>query len=310
MRTRTPAPLGILAVALLVLAAGRSGATPAPRGTPDYDPARVGWSEVRLGGSKLFISADATLSLRPVAGPHVVPDLLVVPSADFTPLPPAADLVELVYQARGAGRASRLTLLMDPRTGAALQRVQHDQQGKLRLRTYRFGREGAWQRTLRPATGAEKSLPPARWTDVDQGLRAYPVAPGDVPVVESTGLLYLLAAASLDEPGDAIEVLVFRRRDTQVVRAEVLAPREISVRYDELWPRGAVERRGRVRPLRLGLTALPVPGSDPEDTVEILGLRGRLELYLDPVTRAPLQLSGSVKLLGNVTLRAQAVRPR
>ena len=42
----------------------------------------------------------------------------------------------------------------------------------------------------------------------------------------------------------------------------------------------------------------------------MLGLRGKLELLLDPATRAPLQLSGNVKVLGGVTLRLAAVRLR
>ncbi|MBN8280680.1 MAG: hypothetical protein J0M16_08740, partial [Gammaproteobacteria bacterium] len=197
-----------------------------------------------------------------------------------------------------------------PRTGAALQRTQHDQQGKLRVRTYRFGEEGAYQRTFWPATAAEKSLPPARWTKTAEGLRAYPDAPGSRPVVEPIGLLYLIAASGLNQPGDSLEVLVFRRRDTQTVRIEVLPPRDVQVRYDELWPRGTVQRQGKVRPLRLGLTGLPVPGADPDEDLELLGLRGRLELLLDPATRAPLQLSGDVKIVGAVTLRLAALRPR
>jgi hypothetical protein len=142
-------------------------------------------------------------------------------------------------------------------------------------------------------------------------LRAYPVAPGQHPVVEPTGLLYAIAAAALDKPGDTLDILVFRRRDTQTVHIEVLPPREVSVRYDEVWPTGAVQRSGKVKPLRLSLRGMPVPGGDPDDDdLELLGLRGNLELLLDPGTRAPLQLSGDVKILGKVTLRLAEVHPR
>lgn len=308
---------GMRRLLMAVIVAGVLGAAPAspagvPAGAPApaFDAARVGWSEIRMTGSKLFLTAEARVSWRGVAGAAVTPDLLAVPAGVFTPLPAAGDLVELTYDARATGLKSRLSLLMDPRTGAALQRTQHDQQGKLRVRTYRYGQEGAYQRTFWPATGAEKSLPPARWTKTSEGLRAYPDPPGSRPVVEPIGLLYLIAASDLDQPGDSLDVLVFRRRDTQTVRIEVLPPRDVRVRYDELWPRGAVQRDGTVRPLRLTLTGLPVPGADPGEELELLGLRGRLELLLDPATRAPLQLSGDVKIVGSVTLRLAAVRPR
>ena len=310
MSTRTPASGRILAPLILAVLAVTPG-MPATAAGAAFDPARVGWSEIRMTGSKLFITAEARLTLRTVPGAAVVPDLMAVPANPFTPLVPNEEVLEMVYDARGAGRVSRLTLLMDPRSGAALQRIQHDQQGKQRFRTYRFGIEGAYQRTFWPANASEKALMPARWTETTEGLRAYPIPPGGRPVVEPTGLLYAVAAASLDKPGDTLEVLVFRRRDTQVVRVEVLPPREISVRYDELWPKGAVQRSGKVQPLRLSLQGLPVPGADPEDDeLELLGLRGRLELLLDPATRAPLQLSGNVKIVGSVTLRLSALRPR
>ena len=298
---------------LILLLVPLLAATPAGAGAADvpFDPARVGWSEIRMTASKLFLTADARLALRTVPGAAVGPDLLPVPDDRFTPVVPGTEVLELLYETRAVGRRSRITLLMDPVSGAALQRTQHDQDGKMRLRTYRFGLDGAYQRTRFPATASEKALLPDRWTRTSEGLRVYAVSPGKQPVIEPTGLLYAIAAAPLDKPGDTIDVLVSRRRDTQTVRIEVLASREISVRYDELWPGGTVQRTGKVRPLRLSLQGLPRPGSNPEgNDVELLGLRGQLELLLDPEMRAPLQLSGNVKVLGSVTLRLSAVRPR
>lgn len=311
MKTRTPVSGSLLAPLFLGLITLAPLPTVAVAAEAIFDPARVGWSEISMTASKLFLTAEARLTLRTVPGTAVIPDLLDVPADGFTPLAPGPDVVEILYEARGAGRASRLTLLMDPQSGAALQRTQHDQQGRQRFRTYRFGIEGAYHRTFWPANASEKSLLPDRWTETTEGLRAYPVPAGQQPVVEPTGLLYAVAAAALDKPGDTLDVLVFRRRDTQAVRVEVLPAREISVQYDELWPRGAIRRSGKVQALRLSLEGRPVPGADPEDDdLELLGLRGRLELLLDPATRAPLQLSGNVKILGSVTLRLAALRPR
>jgi hypothetical protein len=298
----------VLARALLLLAPGIG---PAAAGEVALDPARVGWSEIRMSASVLFLTAESRLSLRTVPGTAVAPDLLAIGAAGFTGLKAGPDVLELLYDTRGAGRKSRVTLLMDPVSGAALQQTQEDEGPKPRLRVYRFGSQGAYQRTRWPATPAEQKLPPSRWTRTSEGLRAYPVLPGRQPVVETTGLLYAVAAAPLDRPGDRADFLIFRRRDTQTVRVEVLSARAITVRYDELWPRGAVQRTGTVEALRLSLKGLPVPGGDPEDDdLELLGLKGQLELLLEPTTRAPLQLSGNVKIVGRVTLRLDEVRPR
>ncbi|MEO8445118.1 MAG: hypothetical protein ABI567_08955 [Gammaproteobacteria bacterium] len=316
MRTRTPvsgpAPPVHAGLALLfALAASLASAGQAGQAEVRLDPARVGWSEVRMTATKLFLTAEARLTLRTVPGASVLPDLLAIQAEGFTPLPPGDSVLELIYDAQGIGRQSRLTLLMDPASGAALQQTNHDQDAKPRLRIYRFGAQGAYQRTRWPATPDERTLLPPRWTRTSEGLRAYPVPPGGQPVVEPTGLLYAIAAAPLDRPGDSIDLLIFSRRDTRTVRIAVLPPREVSVRYDELWPRGAVQRTGTVRALRLSLTGLPVQGSSAgDDDLELLGLRGQLELLLEPATRAPLQLSGDLKIVGRVTLNLTAVRPR
>ncbi len=165
---------------------------------------------------------------------------------------------------------------MDPGSGAAIQRVQHDQASKPRFRTYRFGIEGAYHRTFWPATASEKLLQPKEWTRTSEGLRAYPVSPGKQPVIEPTGLLYAIAAAALNKPGDTADMLGFRRRDTRTVRITVLPSREVSVRYDEAWPTGTVQRSGKIVALRLSLRGMPAAGGNPDDDgLELLGLRGR-----------------------------------
>ncbi len=280
-------------------------------GGPDdalFDRSRVGWSEIRMGATKLFLSAEAGVTWRMVPGSSVSDELVSFPPGSA--IAPGPEVLEISFETAGAGRKSRLTLLMDPLSGAAIQRTQHEYAGKFRERIYRFGTDGAYHRTRWPLTNAEKNLPPAQWTRTAEGLRAYPDAPGNAPVVESTGLLYLISAAVLEKPGDSLDILTFRRHDTQTVRVTVLPPREITVRYDELGPTGAVQRRGPLLPVRLSLEGVQTPGQPPdEDDLELLGLRGKLELMLDPATRAPVQLSGNVRIVGAVTLRLLALRP-
>ncbi|MCL4779550.1 MAG: hypothetical protein KJ049_05140 [Gammaproteobacteria bacterium] len=278
--------------------------------SPLLDPARPGWSEIRMTAAKLFLTADAHLALRTLPDSAVRKTLLPIPGMQA--IEPGTEVLELVYEAGGLGRKSRLTLLMDPVSGAALQGTHHDLEGKHRYRVWRYGETGAYQRTRWPLDRGEESLPPARWSKTSEGPRIYPVDPAGRPVLESTGLLYAIAAAPLDRPGDQVELLVFRRRDTRIVHVEVLAPRTVNVNYAELWPGGAVQRRGEITPLRLAVRGLPVanPATDKgsDDEFELLGLRGNIELLLDAETRTPLLLSGSAPVLGRVTLRLSEVR--
>ena len=232
-------------------------------GDARFDRSRVGWSEIRMGATKLFLSADADVRWQMLPGTRVSDGLVSFPPGDA--IAPGPEVLEISFETAGAGRKSRLVLLMDPVSGAAIQRTQHEYEGKFRQRIYRFGTDGAYHRTRWPVTSAERALPPAQWTRTAEGLRAYPDAPGNTPVVESTGLLYLISAAALENPGDSLDILTFRRRDTQSVRVTVLPPREITVRYDELGPAGAVERRGSLTPVRLSLEGIPTPGQPVEE---------------------------------------------
>jgi hypothetical protein len=288
--TRGPAAL------LLALLAGSTAAA-------GLEPSRVGWSALRLGGSKLFISADARLEAAIVPAAAVAATLRTPPEG--IPVAPGATVLRLTYTGAALGRTSAATLLMDPRTAAGLQRVQQDFGSRPRYREYRYTDRGAWHWTRWPE-GGEAELAPARWSKTSAGLRAFD-RPADCPVLEPTGLIWAVAAAPLAAPGDRARFLIFQRRILQPIEVEVAGLQPFAHDYaDETG--GATRRvRGRAPALRLLLRGDPrTAGSD--DELELLGLRGDLELWLDPATRAPLQLSGNVAVLGRVTLRLRSLR--
>ena len=85
-------------------AGARLRAEPA-RPTSTFDPARVGWSEIRMTASKLFLTAEARLTLRTVPGATVVPICSTSPPAGSRRWRPGTEVLELLYDARG-GRAA------------------------------------------------------------------------------------------------------------------------------------------------------------------------------------------------------------
>jgi hypothetical protein len=194
---------------------------------------------------------------------------------------------------------------MDPVTGAAIQRMADDVTGDLRHRDYRYTATGGYHWTRWPERGEEK-LPWAQWSRATEGLRHYGRDPGG-PVLEPTGLIYAVAAAPLLRPGDTADFTVFQRRVLQRVEVRVIDARTVDVDYREVTAAGTRRQRGRVEALRLVVRGDPdTAGSS--DELELLGLRGVLELYLDPGTRAPLSLSGNIAVIGAVTLRLQSLR--
>lgn len=307
LRRALPALASLLLLLLLLLLLGSATLVSARAEPPDplrLDPARPQWSEVHFTGSKLFITARASIRQQLLPGTAIVGRLIDEATEEGRPVPAGPEVVEVLYDASGLGRRSRIALLMDPVSGAALQREQHDYEGRLRYRVYRFTDRGAWHETRWPRAG-EESLPPADWTEHSDGLRPYsPELVGET-ILEPNGLLYAVAAGTVAAPGDEMELLMFQRRAVHRVRVVAEGWRELRTTHEVLRPAGAERPSARTKVLRIMLEGETLDGDDEE--FELLGLRGRLELLMDPETRVPLQLSGNVKILGNVTLRLDAV---
>lgn len=277
-------------------------AAPAAAGDAALDPERVRWSALEFSASKLLLSAKAEVTARVVPAAAVTGRLLATPAGEA--VRPAHDVLEMTYRASGFGRASTTTLWADPGTGAMLQQVTLDTSGRLRERTYRFTDSGAYHYTRRPADRREDALAPATWTDLSEGMRAYPDEVAGQPVTGATVLLWLAAAADLAHSGDRLEVLAFSRRRVSRVTLEVTGYRAASIDFTEQRPADQPRRRrGKVEAIALRINGRPADAAADDEPFELLGLQGDLELLLDAATRTPLQLRGRVRIAGDVTVR-------
>ncbi len=278
------------------------GAIAAPAIAADAGPH---WSQLEFSAAKFLMSAqaDITVQRRPAAA--IADSLLATPEG--RPVPAGREVLELLYRFRGFGLQSVATLWADPDSGASLQRTDIDGGSRQRLRSYRFTDIGAYHFSRWPATEAEKSLPPASWTERTQGLRPYPPQVTGRPVTEPTMLLWLAAAGHFSRPGDHGEVLTFSRKQVSRVLIDVTGRKTVRVDFEEQSGTGIRQRKGSIDAIALRLRPRPLdPGGDDAD-FELLGLRGDLELLIDPDTRTPLQVSGTVKLAGQLTVRLRRV---
>jgi hypothetical protein len=94
------------------------------------------------------------------------------------------------------------------------------------------------------------------------------------------------------------------------VHVEVTTPETIKVDYQERDGESSVERKGKQQVITLLIRGEALDDGDGEDEFELLGLRGDIIMHMDPKTRAPLQLSGKVKIAGQVTLKIKSLIAR
>jgi hypothetical protein len=215
------------------------------------------------------------------------------------------------YLANLAGQRTDMTLWLDPFTAAALQFQLRDSGRRQRERIWRYADIGAYHWTAKPATDKEEALEPARWTERSEGLRPYLTTAGTGPVTDATALIYAIAAAPLAKPGDHFELRVFSRRQLHQVRAELTSTTTVNVDYRERHGSDSARHKSKVSALRVVVSGTTLGSTDDDDDrFSLLGLSDGIELALDPVTRAPLQLSGSAPYIGRVTFRLKSVTLR
>lgn len=296
---RSAAALALLAVA------GTARALPAEPPAPLFEPERVEWTRARLGASKLFLSMQATLETSRLSPATAEALLLDAPTGGA--LQPRDGLLSLRMESRGLGRHSSVQVLMDPDSGTALQRTARDTGKRLRLRSYRFTTSGAYRRTREPGPGEDR-LPPESWSASSAELRAYPEPVPGRGVMEAGSLIWLAAASPLARAGERLELLAFATDDDELYRVEITAlePETVEVSYNLVAGDARSRHRDRVRAVRLSIGGRPLRPAGGDRDFELLGLRD-LELLLDPLTRAPLRLSGRVEFFGRVTFELESL---
>ncbi len=269
------------------------------------NPASPTWSEIAFHASKFLMSVDANLTIGTKEAMEITASL--IEPGEGVAVEADAKVLEMIYITDGFGRHTEMNLLLNAGSGAALQRTTHDTGGRFRHRIYRFTDQGAYHKTRWPIGENEKKLPPVSWSERSEALRAYPPEAVNALVTDPTALLYIIAAAPLTSPGDRFEILAYVRKHVHRVQIEVTEPALVRVDYEQHSPQGSTKREGEMEAIRLAIRGDVLGDSDDSDEFELLGLSGDIEVLMDPQTRAPVQLSGNVKIFGKVTFKAEKV---
>jgi hypothetical protein len=268
---------------------------------------RIAWSSATLKARKLFLAVEVTLGIDVQCASNLVEEL--IEPGEGKPVDPGPEILDLTLVTDGLGRHTEVSLFLNPVNGAAIQRTSTDSGSKQRFRIYRFTDVGAYHRTRWPLKG-ETDKPPEQWSERTENLRPYPPAIKGQTVTSATGLIYVAAASRLNDPGDQLEILTFARGDAYRVIMEVTPPTEINVNYRETSAADSLDRNENISALRILIRGEPIDGSDSDDEFELLGLKGDIELLLDPESRLPLTLSGKVKIMGHVIFRLKSATLR
>ncbi len=271
-----------------------------------YDPDRIGWSRLEFEASKFFITARSEVDLSSHPNQVVKAELIAPDGA--RPLQAAdAESYLIAIRTRLLSQESQVRFWFEPGDIQALQRSELSLSKKRqRHRTYRYAADGVYAQTLRPEAG-EGERSHSAWSDIETEYIPFPEdLDGGVVVTEAASLLYALPAAGLDRPGDSVLIYVYSHGHVSPVDITVEAKEQIDVDYVEVSSQGERHVQDQAEALRIALRPRAARGPERTD-FKLLGLEGDIDFYLDPETRAPLLMTGRIKIAGSVRLHLRRV---
>jgi hypothetical protein len=268
------------------------------------DPSRVKWKSLDYKTHIVFFGMKIKVQMNQIS-------LATSKAALLTPKQgegamPQADPTYRLDMATGIlGRNSFISLWFDP-DGTAFQRTQTDTGKKHRVKTYRILQNGYYSFQAKPKEN-EKELPADKWSDIGEGNNKFnSLPPAGTVITEPTALFYLVSASPLNKPGDKFQQYIFTKHGIYQVDLHAVDYQKLEVNFKS---NQSGKKRSiyndEFKALHIRMTGIPIDPAAQGD-FEFLGLKGDIDLYLDPETRVLVQISGSLDIVGytDIVLRS------
>jgi hypothetical protein len=281
---------------------------------PGFGP--VPWSQVSFQASRLGSRITVDMELR--EGPAAAEEARFVASppgtAPFRAM--GTDVLCLTVRTLLEPLAMEPIRLenqtwFDSRSGMPLARSRLRRGDDDFLKTYRFTQQGVFRIQRQPKTKSEIPLPAERWTKVNDDFYSYDLkALGCSALSEMSHLIWVVAGSDFAATGAPLTVCAFGKRQLHRVRIVPAGIKEIPIDYIEVRPDGSSTRRNAtIQALNLTIGAEPIASSlkEPEN-FSVLGVQEDIVVFLDPVSRVPVQVSGGIPGFGHAALGVREVR--
>ncbi len=286
---------------------------------------QVSWSQVSFQGSRFGSRLSITIDLEALPA--------AVEQSRFISLPKETELVPagaVPFRARG-DELLRLTVhtVLDPfgldpvlmenhtwfdaQSGIPLHRDRLRLGEDEFLKTYHFTDAGVFRIQHQPKDKSEVRLPPEQWTRVIETFYPYDLKKLNcLELSEMSHLIWVAVAADIPATGPPMDVCAFGKRQLHRVRIIPGGLEEIPVDYREVHAGGtSTKENTTIQAVKMSIDAVPLPSSlDEPENFSVVGIREDIVVYVDPVTRVPLRISGGIPGFGHAALDLQQVRLR
>ena len=282
------------------------------------DPKQVPWTQLSYRIKNFSAEVNVKIQLESLPTAEVEAALISSPQAvPIKTSSPESNRITVHYMVDSIFTSPVKTInqvWFNPKDATALGRIRLRRGNDDFKKIYRFTDQGVYRHRRKPHDQQEILKQPEKWTDVKDTFYAYNLHQLGCPnITERLVLIYIASttAAEISKSMQPLSFCVFGRRQLFHVRLKPEGFHSLKIDFIENKQQGEIRRRGEVQALKIALDIQPL-ASDLK-TVEdfsFLGFHENIAIFIDPVSGLPIQSSGKISLVGNLTIKLHEVRLR
>ena len=198
----------------------------------------------------------------------------------------------------------------NPQDATALGRIRLRRGNDDFKKVYRFTEQGVFRHRRKPKDRQEILKQPEKWTDVKDTFYTYNLGQLGCPkVTERLVLIYIASAAEISKSMQPLSFCVFGKRQLFHVRLKPEGFHSLKVDFIEKKQQGEIHRQGQVEALKIALEIQPLASDLKEiENFSFLGFQEDIAIFIDPASDLPIQLTGKISKVGEVTIKLHEVQ--
>ena len=282
----------------------------------ELDPKRVPWTQLSYRIKNFSAEVEVQVQLESLPAAEV--EAVLIKSPQGIPIKawrPESHRITVHYIVDSIFMPPVRTInhvWFNPQDATALGRIRLRRGNDDYKKIYRFTEQGVFRHRRKPKDQQEILKQPEKWTDVKDTFYTYNRDQLGCPnVTERLVLIYIASAAEISKSMQPLSFCAFGKRQLFHVRFKPAGFHTLKADFIEKKQQGEIRRRREVEALKIALEIQPLASDLKEvEDFSFLGFHEDIAIFIDPVSDLPIQVSGEIPMVGNVTIKLNEVQLR
>jgi hypothetical protein len=280
---------------------------------PLFEPERIAWRRLSFKANSVLgkVTSDVRLKVVPV---ETAIDVLIKDPAVEAFQPSGATLLKLTVYSTinplfGSDEYLTTESWLDPNGAGALQRVRLRQGNENWQKSYRFTKKGVFRLRKKPRDAREENLPLDQWTKIRNHFYPYgDKAAACSQILEPASLMCIASAIDLTPNPKPLSLCVFNKKQLHLVNVYVGDSQPLKVNYVQELGGKQIRIEKNIDAIRISFQPRSLAPEDKEpEQFSFLGLKGEFDIFIENISRIPVQVSGKTTAFGKIDIKLQEV---